>query len=346
MTEDDTVARLARSAAPEVLADALARAREQAVARLADRLAEALVTEALRAAPPAQATLPRPQGARPPQENRPPRENPPPRGTTDPTPPPTAAAAPDLPTSALYAYAITRSGAPVPEAEPLTGGDRLAHVVRGDLALLVSAVEPDRLRVDQDDLSETGPLATLVRGHDAVLTAAAATGPVLPLRFGTLVPDESAAHRLLDAHAASARVQLERIGDAREWGVRLVRTLAAEPVPAAAGAEVTGTEFLSRRRRARDEADEALAAAERAASRLETVLAPLTRARLRRGGSPGSSLLLDLAYLVEPDREAAVGAALEQLAAEEAAHGLALEVTGPWPPYSFATLGEEVPGGA
>lgn len=324
MTEDDVVTRLVRSAAPDVLADALARAREQAVARLADRLADALVAEAL-AAP-----APRPAPVRP---------APGPAAPADDAGPPALA-------SALYAYAITRAGAPVPDAEPLAGGDRLAHVVRGDLALLVSPVDPARLRVDQDDLSETGPLATLVRGHDAVLTAAAAAGPVLPLRFGTLVPDEAAARRLLDTHAGSAGPQLDRIGGAREWGVRLVRTLGTEPVPAAAGSDLSGTEFLTLRRRARTEAEQALAAAERAASRLEEALAPLTRARLRRGGSPGSSLLLDLAYLVEPDREAAVGAALEQIAAEEAAHGLALEVSGPWPPYSFASLGEEVPGGA
>jgi hypothetical protein len=61
-------------------------------------------------------------------------------------------------------------------------------VAAGDLALLVSPVSPDDLRIDEDDLSENGRLATLARGHDAVVRAAAALGPVLPLRFGTVVP--------------------------------------------------------------------------------------------------------------------------------------------------------------
>jgi hypothetical protein len=318
VTDDDALARLVRAAAPDVLADALARAREQAVARLTERLTDALVAEALQAGAP---TAPAAPAA--------------PEPTVTPEPPPVA----------LYAYAITCADAPLPAAAPLAGGDALAQVVDADLALLVSSVDPARLRVDQDDLSEDGPLATLVRGHDAVLTAAAAAGPVLPLRFGTLVPDESAAHRLLGRHAATARAQLERIGGAREWGVRLVRTL-ADPGPAPTGTEVSGTEYLSRRRKAMTDADRAGAVADRAAQRLEAVLAPLTRACLRRGGSPGSSLLLDLACLVEPDREADVTAALEQLAAEESAHGLALEATGPWPPYSFADLPEEAPRGA
>ncbi|MGY1770083.1 GvpL/GvpF family gas vesicle protein [Blastococcus sp. SYSU D00813] len=333
MTGDDGVARLVRSAAPAVLAEAMTRARELAVARLADRLADALVAEALAA--PAAPTAPAP--VRP----SPARPEPAPPAAATPAP---AAAGTEAPASALYAYAITRAGAPVPDAEPLAGGGVLAQVADGDLALLVSPVEPARLRVDQDDLSETGPLATLVRGHDAVLTAAAATGPVLPLRFGTVVPDEDAARRLLRRHGTSAREQLDRIGDAREWGVRLVRSL-AEPVPAAGGSEVSGTEFLARRRQALTEAEEAGAAAERASRRLEEALAPLTRASLRRGGAPGSSLLLDLAYLVDPDREAELTAALERLAAEEAGNGLALELTGPWPPYSFASLEEGGPGG-
>ncbi|MGY1741438.1 MULTISPECIES: GvpL/GvpF family gas vesicle protein [unclassified Blastococcus] len=345
MTEDDVVAGLVRAAAPEVLADALIRARELATTRLADRLADALVAAALAgAAPPAAVPTPRSGRARPaPDRPEPARPEPIPTESVEPArsgPAPAAA-----PTTALYAYAITPAGSPVPDAEPLAGGERLTRVADGDLALLVSSVEPARLRVDQDDLSETGPLATLVRGHDAVLTAAAAAGPVLPLRFGTVVPDEDAARRLLRTHGASAREQLDRIGDAREWGVRLVRTL-AEPAPAAAGGEVSGTEFLAQRRRALTEAEEAGAVAERASRRVEEALAPLTRASLRRGGSPGSSLLLDLAYLVEPGREAEVTAALERLAAEEAAHGLGVELTGPWPPYSFASLEEGGPGGA
>ena len=56
--------------------------------------------------------------------------------------------------------------------------------------------------MDADDLSETGRLAVLARGHDAVVRAAVDAGPVLPLRFGTVVADEDGARRLLRKHAA------------------------------------------------------------------------------------------------------------------------------------------------
>jgi hypothetical protein len=223
----------------------------------------------------------------------------------------------------------------------LTEGARLERVPAGDLALLVSRVTPDELRIDEDDLSESGRLATLARGHDAVLRAAAVTGPVLPLRFGTVVPDEDAARRLLDEHAAAARAQLQRIADNREWGVKLVRRV-GEPVAAgprpAERTGVSGTEYLARRRQALTEHDAAERTAAEAAALLEQSLAPHVRESLRRGGSTGSSLLLDLALLVPPEHESAFLAAAAELREQLEPDGLEVEVSGPWPPYSFAAL--------
>jgi hypothetical protein len=242
----------------------------------------------------------------------------------------------------LYAYAITLAVLPLPEETPaLTDGARIERVDAGDLALLVSRVRPDQLRIDEDDLSENGRLATLARGHDAVIRSAAGIGPVLPLRFGTVVPDEDAARRLLAEHAEAARAQLRRIGDCREWGVKLVRRL-DEPVPAGPRPvdrqEVSGIDYLARRRQALHDRDAADRAAAEAAELLEDALRPHARESLRRGGSPGSSLLLDLAFLVPPEGETAFLAAAAELREQLQPDGLEIEVSGPWPSYSFATL--------
>jgi Gas vesicle synthesis protein GvpL/GvpF len=310
----DELDRIARAAVPEVLGAALEVARERAVARLADLLADAIVAQALTGAVPVRAPDP---------------------------PPPAADGARDG--QALYAYGITTADlAPPDDVGSLTGGATLGQVTSGDLALLVSAVRPDELRIDEDDLSETGRLATLARGHDAVVRAAALRGPVLPLRFGTVVPDEAAARRLLDEHGDAARERLQRIDDSREWGVKLVRRLDVDPVPVgprpSERAGVTGTEYLARRRQVLAQADRAEAAAEKAADLLLDVLRPHVTEVLRRGGSPGSSLLLDLAFLVGPDTEAGFLAAAAELRERLEPDGLEVEVSGPWPPYSFASL--------
>jgi len=65
---------------------------------------------------------------------------------------------------------------------------------------------------------------------------------------------------------------------------------------------------------------------------------PHVVASVRRGGAAGSSLLLDVAYLVRPRDEEAFTAAVTRLGTELRGDGLALETTGPWPPYSFASL--------
>ena len=308
--------RIAREAAPEVLAAALARAKTQAQARLTDLLTDAIVARALAAAAaPDEAARPEPV---------------------------------DDTGNALYAYAVTWADLGYPTDGPaLTPGRGIELVTEGELGLLVSPVAPDELEVDTDDLSETGRLAVLARGHDAVVRAAAGAGPVLPLRFGTAVPDEEVARTLLRTHAASAAEQLRRIGTAREWGVRLVRTLAPGAEPALAGRlrtdDVSGTEYLSRRREELQRGDDLTRTAAEYAERLQDELSAHVTESLRRGGSTGSSLLLDMAYLVPTAAEAEFLGQVQQLTEDLEAHGLALEVTGPWPPYSFVAL---TPGGS
>ena len=313
MSEQGELDRIAREAAPEVLAAALARAKARAETLLADLLTDAIVAQALAsAAPRNDAPRPEPSDAR----------------------------------SAFYAYAVTWADLRYPADGPaLTTGRRIYLVREDDLGLLVSPVAPDELEVDPDDLSETGRLALLARGHDAVVRAAADAGPVLPLRFGTVVPDEGAARTLLRAHVGAAREQLRRIGTAREWGVRLVRTLPADDEPALAGgarrAGLSGTEYLTRRRQALQRADDVTRAAADCAERLQDSLAGHVTESLRRGGSPGSSLLLDMAYLVPTETEAEFLGQVQHLTEDLETQGLALEVTGPWPPYSFVALTPE-----
>ena len=313
--------RIAREAAPEVLAAALARAKTQAQARLTDLLTDAIVAQALAAAD-------QPDEAAHPEAAHP---------------------EPVLDAGrALYAYAVTWADLGYPVDGPaLTAGRGIDLVTEGDLGLLVSPVAPDELEVDTDDLSETGRLAVHARGHDAVVRAAAGVGPVLPLRFGTAVPDEDAARTLLRTHAVSAAEQLRRIGTAREWGVRLVRTLAPGAEPALAGKlrpdDLSGTEYLSRRRQELQRGDELTRTAAECAERLQDQLSAHVTESLRRGGSTGSSLLLDMAYLVPTASEADFLGQVQDLTEDLEARGLALEVTGPWPPYSFAAL---TPGGS
>jgi hypothetical protein len=230
----------------------------------------------------------------------------------------------------LCAYAITRDHA-------LAGPPVIRLLTHDGLALVVAEVDltpfaeleanPAHWTTEPD---EDDPLVTLAHRHDAVVRSVFEHHPVLPLRFGTILRDEPAALRLLTEHHQEAGAWLDRVEGHREWGVR------ARPAHPAKPAEVStegmsGTEYLAMRRdrlaaaaRTRRDGSTAAAALDEALSTHATE----TVHRARKSSVP----LLDAAYLVPAGAEPAFHA-------ETTRHDeLAVDVTGPWPPYSFVRL--------
>jgi Gas vesicle synthesis protein GvpL/GvpF len=84
-------------------------------------------------------------------------------------------------------YGIVPAETPLDGAPPGIAGAPVSRVAAGGLAALVSPVEDGELRATRRDLLS----------HSAVLEHAVAAGPVLPLRFGTVLRDEDAVVREL-----------------------------------------------------------------------------------------------------------------------------------------------------
>lgn len=242
----------------------------------------------------------------------------------------------------LYVYAITRTPAVdftgVTAIDPERPPDLLRH---NGITLVVSDVDVSVLRsLPTDDLSETSMLATLVRRHDDVVRAVFAQAPVLPLRFGTVVTDRTAATELLAHHHREATELLDRVAGRREWGVRLrieesgEQPEAEEPDEPAA----SGTEYLARRRTAltaRENRDRARRAALDSAHTALDRLADDSTTRTAQG----RSVLLDAAYLVGTGQEDTFFAEVDRQRQAVREQGIGLDVTGPWPPYSFVGTG-------
>ncbi|TDV55166.1 gas vesicle protein GvpL/GvpF [Actinophytocola oryzae] len=204
-------------------------------------------------------------------------------------------------------------------------------VTHGGLALVVAEVELAPFAALESlkwAPSEDDPLFMLARRHDVVVRAIFEHHPVLPLRFGTTVPDETAAVALLTEHHAEASAWLDRVRDHREWGVRARFTPPDRPAEVNPE-DLSHTEYMAVRRdrlaaaaRARREGSEAASRLHEEVSRHATDIAALGR----------RASLLDNAYLVHRDAEADFHAATRNH------EGIAVEVTGPWPPYSFVSL--------
>jgi hypothetical protein len=165
------------------------------------------------------------------------------------------------------------------------------------------------------------PTAEDLWRHEALLEELMEERDLLPVRFGTRLPDQAAARDALEVRHGELTAALERVRGAVELALRVE---AREPVtvPPAGG---TGRDYLA-----------AKAATRRTAAALHAPLAAISRASALRPGRE----LLRAAYLVD---RGAVDAFVSLVGDLQRAHEdtLALVCTGPWPPFSFA---EEAPG--
>ncbi len=227
----------------------------------------------------------------------------------------------------------------------MTGGWLLAGLVPGGRPRLEGA--PEHVLVEAaglaalltprpDALAGPGPaeahaLGREVMAHHRLLAAWLAEGDVLPVRFGTAIEGPEAARRLLSREAEVFAAALAEVAGAEEWAVRL------EPARAAAAPSRDGRAYLAaraERRRARARSGDAAAAL---AERLAAPLAALAgRAPLAGPAAPGRGRLAELSALVPKTRRPALFALADRAAAEAREAGLALALSGPWPPYRFA----------
>jgi hypothetical protein len=207
---------------------------------------------------------------------------------------------------------------------------------------------------------------------DAVLPLRMCTLFVDQAHVRALLRDDRAALadalRRLRGHAewsVKTRVDLARLAEQMGAGGAAVRAahMAGAPAPGAApepGAEPepgaapgpgadpgAGRAFFARKRAEDDRRERTLAratdVAEEVHARLSAVAADarlLPPQRRELSGLPGT-MLLNGAYLVARDDDAAFSAAVSDLSARHRAEGFAIDVSGPWAPYNFVSTEEE-----
>jgi hypothetical protein len=160
--------------------------------------------------------------------------------------------------------------------------------------------------------------------HERVVERLMADRAVLPMRFGSKLPDDDALREVLAARQEEFLAALDRVRGRVEVGVRAMRPLGAAEVPAAPE-PASGREYLevklSNGRRI-----------DREAAMLHKPLAALAVAVSRQPlRSPDE--LLRASYLIDNRTLARFRATVERL--QRAHPDIAILCTGPWPPYAF-----------
>lgn len=233
--------------------------------------------------------------------------------------------------TALYVYAITdRLDGAMPERSGF-GGAPLVSLPYQDIAAVVSPLEVTQM-----------PASSLnVRHHEEIVEALMAIGTVLPVRFGTFLPDEIRAQHLLAAHYPSFATTLERVRGRVELGLRVLWPNDSGPTGAVS---CSGEERHSLRSSGRQylmaclEEERRAQARRQIAHRLaEGIHRPLAGMAVESTLEvlPTPRMLLAAAYLVDRHRKDSMRAALKALASTFT--GLQFLLTGPWPPYHFVT---------
>ncbi|MEU6880281.1 GvpL/GvpF family gas vesicle protein [Streptomyces sp. NPDC046712] len=232
-----------------------------------------------------------------------------------------------------YVYGITRAEQQLPDgAEGIGEPPMPVRTVRsGDLVALVSDA-PMELKPKRRDLL----------AHQRVVIGAAHGGPVLPLRFGGVSPDDDTVASILEEHHDLYLERLAALEGKDEFNVKashheeavLSAVLADDPAlmarhaanRAAGGgdhaAKLAFGELVARAVAEREKVDAAL---------VRETLTP--RAAGTRQGPEGTGWLANLSFLVERERRDEFLEAVRRLH-EEHEH-LQVQVTGPLPAYSF-----------
>lgn len=245
-----------------------------------------------------------------------------------------------------YLYAVGRADLTV-GAETVRGvSDAPVRTLeRGGLTAAVSTVGLDEfgeeaLRANLEDL---GWLERVARTHDRVVAALAASGSVAPLRLATVYLDDEGVHRTLDEWRTSIEDTLTRLDGRVECGVKVYLDDAdGGAAPANTSAQESGTAYLRRRRAETTQREENEQAAARTGEEIHAELAAAGVASRRHpaqdqrlSGYTGR-MILNGAYLVDQSRTGDLETAVTGL--ESRFPKARFELTGPWPPYSFAEL--------
>lgn len=261
-----------------------------------------------------------------------------------------------------YLYGIIRRpehGDLVPAASIRHDTDDVQLLEQTGLAAVVRSVpladyEPDALRLNMQDPSW---LATMARHHHEVIESIHRLRAILPSKFGCVYPDEPGLRAALAETTAILVDRLEYVADCDEWTVYLYadrptlerRLVELHPMLQRFQREVAnasaGRAYLLKRKMA-DELDKVR---EPVASELaRTAYERLSRyARAGKEQPPATSpengqseiILLQAIFLVPRAHAEDFLDAVENIASH--GDGLRGESSGPWPPYSFATLDEE-----
>jgi hypothetical protein len=256
-------------------------------------------------------------------------------------------------TSVLYVYAVSREAA-TPDAEGVDGTRRFGLATVEDVHAIftpVSAAEFSQEVIDRraGDLEWLGSIGYR---HQDVMADLLRKTAIVPLRAFTLFSSEEALRAYLTEHRELLSKTLARLEGKQEWTLRIEldaaiwsealagRVASLRELQDGIASASPGKAFLLRKKFDDEKKRASHTAEDELVNEIEqAVLAKLgcetvAESRQRRDGA-----FPQINVLLPRDEESVLQELREELSSRYGREGVTLALSGPWPPYTFATLG-------
>ena len=151
---------------------------------------------------------------------------------------------------------------------------------------------------------------------------------IIPIRYGSLLPDEAAVVEHLTEKAAHYRQRLLELEGCEEMGIRLPMAM-PEQNPPPNPKSISGHDYLQAIKRKYSATEQA----EKETAELDFALAGLFSKHCGETGLFAGQHMYLVSYLVPRDKLDAFHAKLDRLFETGTHKGI---ISGPWPPYNFA----------
>lgn len=255
----------------------------------------------------------------------------------------------------VYLYCFARPGVLVDGVT--SSGDVIETLAVQDVAAVFRSVSAAAFTAGSAESQDPAWIVEHACGHEKVVECVMRQSPVLPVRFGAVFSSPQALEELLSRHLSEIALFLDDVADKEEWGTKVyvdveracTVLLASDPnlaerqrcLPAS-----PGTRYFQEKKLRADAEKQLKSWSRTCAGRVLAELSELAvdARTLRLPSCPNrrQEPVLNGAFLLRRGTVSDFRDRFDRITALHAESGIALEISGPWPPYNFCpALGDD-----
>jgi len=254
----------------------------------------------------------------------------------------------------LYAYGLVGKS---PKQLNILGIDKKNKVypVEGrGICVMVSKIDTDKF---QDEIKKllfkltktTGAVPNeteeILRGHEDVVDTLMKLTTVVPFKFGTILKDEEAASKMLQDYGEKFKKLLSKFTGRAEWGLKVYAAKVEPKLKKQASGlprvKSRGTAYLLGKKMEEELKNDMSTRLAKASEVIfqeagkDAYEAKLNNTLPQKLTGKNKEMILNTAFLIEKEKVARFCQQVKRLIKKYEPMGLEIEVSGPWPPYSF-----------